>query len=307
MPPPVSSSAQAARQRLADQLRQIRRDAGLTGRELARRAGWQAGVAKVSRIEHGHRPISEADLRTWCEVCGVPPERTEELLAELRAVATMWQTHRQLNRAGLKGRQTRLRDKYWRVKLHRVYQTKVIPGLLQTRALTTHYLTQVRLEQHLAIDDVADAVEVRMERQRCLQRPDARWLFLLEEAVLRYRPAPVDVHREQLDHLLAAMRRPTVSLGIIPLDADRRGVSPDESFTMSQLSDQTIVTVELVSGDVTFTQPYETRLYAEAWDRLWALAVHGDAARALIEAARDSPHCDLTGRTCGRDCQESSS
>ncbi|WP_344951521.1 helix-turn-helix transcriptional regulator [Actinomadura miaoliensis] len=273
---------QSARQRLADQLRQIREDAGLTGRELARRARWKAGVSKVSRIEHGHRPISAADLRTWCEVCGVPPERTEELLAEMRAVAGMWQTHRQLNRGGLKGRQERLRDEYWRVKLSRVYQTKVIPGLLQTSAMTTVYLTQARKEQHLALDDVAAAVEARMQRQECLKRPDARWLFCLEEDVLWYRPGPVEVHREQLRHLLSAMCRPTVSLGIIPRDIDRRGVSPDESFTMV---DTELVGVELVSGTLTITAPDEIRLYAEAWDRLWSLAVHGEAARALISEA----------------------
>ncbi|TDD90759.1 helix-turn-helix domain-containing protein [Actinomadura rubrisoli] len=288
MPAPISSSVQAARQRLADQLKELREDAGLSGRELARRAGWSAGVAKVSRIEHGHRPISIEDLRRWCEACGISEQRTAELLAELRAVAGMWATHRQLNRGGLKGRQEQLRDKYWRVRRHRVYQTKVIPGLLQTRALTTAYLTQVRQEQGLAVDDVDGAVDSRMARQRCMERPDALWLFLLEEDVLWYRPAPAPVHREQLQHLAAVIGRPTVALGIIPRDVDRRGVSPDESFTMSELPDGTLVTVELVSGDLTLTQPYETRLYAEAWDRLWSLAVHGDAARTLIEGAVES-------------------
>ncbi|GAA4059930.1 helix-turn-helix transcriptional regulator [Actinomadura miaoliensis] len=285
MPPPVSSSAQAARQRLADQLREIRQDAGLTGRELAHRAGWTAGVSKVSRIEHGHRPISAEDLRTWCEVCGVPPQRTAELLAELRTVASMWQTHRQLNRAGLKARQERLRDEYWQVKVMRVYQNRVVPGLMQTPAMTGFYLSRARMEQHLDLDDVAEAVQARMERQECLNRADARWLFLLEEDVLWYRPGPVEVHREQLRHLLSAMHRPTVSLGIIPRDIDRAGVIPAESFTMT---DADLVAVELTGGYVQFTQPAEIRLYAEAWDRMWSLAVHGDAARALINGALEA-------------------
>lgn len=282
-----SSSAQAARQRLADQLREMRLDAGLSGREFARRAGWRDATS-VSKVENARRPVSAAQVRLWCEVCGVSEQRTQELLAEQRAVESTWQTHRQLNRGGFKGRQKALRDKYWQVKRHRVYQTKVIPGLLQTAALTTAYLTQARAEQDLAVDDVAEAVLARMERQRCLERPDARWLFLLEEDVLWYRPAAGEVHREQLHHVAGVMRRPNVSLGIIPRDADRRGVSPDESFTMSELPDCTIVTVELVSGDLTLTQPYETRLYTESWDRLWSLAVHGNAAMTLIEAALDS-------------------
>ncbi|GAA3508109.1 helix-turn-helix transcriptional regulator [Actinomadura keratinilytica] len=285
MPPPVSSSAQAARKRLADQLRQIRQDAGLTGKELAQRAGWSAGVSKISRIEHARRPISPADLRTWCEVCGVSAERTEELLAELRAVASMWATHRQLNRAGLKARQERLRDEYWQVRIMRIYQTRVIPGLMQTPAMAAFYLGRAREEQHLERDDVAEAVQARMERQRCLGRPDAKWLFLLEEDVLRYRCAPTKVHREQLQHLLSAMRRPTVSLGIIPRDIERAGVIPAESFTMT---DADLVAVELTSGYLQFTQPADIRPYVEAWDRLWSLAVHGDTARALINNALEA-------------------
>ncbi|WP_067470038.1 helix-turn-helix domain-containing protein [Actinomadura macra] len=284
MPAPISSSAQAARQRLADQLKEIREDAGLTGRELARRAGWSAGVSKVSRIEHGHRPISAEDLRTWCEACEVSPERAAELLSELRAVANMWATHHQLNRGGLKARQEKIRDKYWRVKLHRVYQTKYIPGLLQTRALTEHYLTTARLEQHLDLDDVAQAVDSRMERQRCLNRPDARWLFVIEEDVLWYRPASDAVHIEQLRYLMEAMGRPTVSLGVIPRGIARNGVNPEESFTMSILPDSVVVAVELVSGTLTLTQPYETSMYAEAWTRLFDLAVHGERVRELIRA-----------------------
>ncbi|WP_131735976.1 helix-turn-helix domain-containing protein [Actinomadura roseirufa] len=282
MPAPISSSAQAARQRLADQLKEIREDAGLTGRELARRAGWTAGVAKVSRIEHGHRPISVEDLRTWCNACKVSPERVAELIAELRAVASMWATHQQLNHVGLKARQEKLRDKYWSVRLHRVYQTKYIPGLLQTRALTKHYLTTARLEQHLDIDDVVAAVDSRMERQRCLNRPNARWLFLIEEDVLWYRPASDAVHIEQLHYLMEVMGRPTVSLGVIPRGIARHGVNPEESFTMSSLPDSVVVTVELVSGTLTLSQPYETRMYAEAWTRLFDLAVHGEQVRELI-------------------------
>ncbi|WP_202638907.1 helix-turn-helix domain-containing protein [Bailinhaonella thermotolerans] len=290
VPSSPSSAAQAARQRLGAQLRQVRTDAGLSGVEFARRAGW-AQSALVSMVERGQRTITAEHVRTWCRVCGVPPEQEAELLAEQAAVAGMWITHRQLNRAGLHGRQRKLRDKYWQVKRHWVYQTKVIPGLLQTEALTTVYLTQARVEQHLDIDDVSQAVAARMERQRCLERPGTAWAFLLEEDVIWYRPAPAEVHREQLqrlDDLLRTKYPATVSLGIIPRDADRRGISPDESFTMSELPDRTIVTVELVSGDLTFTQPYETRMYGEAWDRLWSLAVHGDSARALIAKALDA-------------------
>ncbi|WP_405137599.1 helix-turn-helix domain-containing protein [Nocardia sp. NBC_01388] len=45
-------------------LRELRRDAGLTGRKLADSAGWHE--SKTSKIEYGKQTPSEADLRAWC-------------------------------------------------------------------------------------------------------------------------------------------------------------------------------------------------------------------------------------------------
>lgn len=282
MPPSTSSSSvQAARRRLADQLREVREDAGLSARDLAALAGWH-GHSKVSKIEHARRPISVTDLRTWCRVCGVPSEREQELLAELRAVVGMWVSYKQLHHGGLKHAQESVREEYERATLMRAYQTKVIPGLLQTADYTAAALTQVRLEQGVDVDDVAAAVAERMDRQRCLRRPDARFLFVLEEDVLWYRPYPVDVHAAQLRHLLDVMRRPTVSMGVIPRTVDRRGVAPDESFDMT---DHESVTVELVSGYLTITNPSELAMYERAWDRLFSLAVHGNRVRQMIHEA----------------------
>lgn len=283
MPASPSSSAQAARQRLGEQLRRIRTAARVSGVELARQAGWSSS-AMVTMIEKGQKPISGDHVHLWCRICEAPPARLAELLAEQAAVAGMWVTHAEQNRAGLKARQERVRDEYWQLRLHRVYQTRVPPGLLQTRGMMSFLLTRVRLEQRVAVDDVADAVEARRERQRCLRRPDARWLFILEENVLWYRLAPVEVHREQLRHLLEIMCWPTVSLGIIPRDVDRQGAVAGESFSMNDLDR---VSIELISGYLNMTTPPEIQLYVEAWERFARIAVHGDRVRALVLAALD--------------------
>jgi transcriptional regulator with XRE-family HTH domain len=46
-----------------DQLRQLRKAAGITGRRLAELAAWQP--SKLSRLESGLRLISEIDLAVW--------------------------------------------------------------------------------------------------------------------------------------------------------------------------------------------------------------------------------------------------
>lgn len=204
-----STSAQAARQLLADQLREIREEAGLTGRKLAELAGWH-GVSKVSKIEHAARPISAVDLRRWCAVCEVPTHRVEDLLAERRDVASMWTTYRRLHRAGLRQAQASVRPIYDRASLIRGYQPNVIPGLLQTLGYTTSALNSVRDSLDLGVDDVSEAVSERMDRQRVLRTGQRRFVFVMEEAVLRHRTCEAETHSGQLLHLLTAMSLPSV-------------------------------------------------------------------------------------------------
>lgn len=286
MPSSSSSSAQQARQALADQLREIRLTAGLTGRALASRAGWH-GVSKVSKIEHGVRPPSGDDIRTWCRVCGASPERLEELLAEQRAVAGMWVPYQRLNRAGLAKAQESVRPGYEDSALVRSYQPKVVPGLMQTVAYTTALLEDARDRQRVHRDDVTEAVAERSRRQRVLTRAGHRFLFVIEEPVLRYRFCDPEILRGQLLHLREAARLPTVWLGVIPLAADRRKMLPREGFIMF---DEELVRVELISGVLSVSQPREIAMYLRDFADLARIAVYGQAARDLItEALNDLP------------------
>jgi transcriptional regulator with XRE-family HTH domain len=284
-----SSSQQAARQRLGGQLRGLREQAGLTGRAFAAGAGCLP--SKVSQIEKGARPASAADVRLWCRVCGAPPERTEELLAEQATVARLWIAFRDLGRAsGLNATQKMLSGDMWeRVRRFRAYQTKVIPGLLQTSGYMTAILASVRRERGVAVDDVAEAVAERISRQGYLLQPGRQFDFVIEEPVLWFRPYGRDVQRDQLAHLLAVTRLPSVALAVIPLSADRRGLRPRESF---DLTDSSLVTVEMLTGFLSLTHPDEISAYVTAWEQLASIAAQGPAARVIIRralAALDAP------------------
>lgn len=277
-----SSSLQAARERLGGQLRELRLAAGLSGRDFAAAAGCQA--SKVSQIERGVRPASPADVRLWCRVCGASPQRTEELLAEQSAVARLWIAFRDLGRrTGLNATQKLLSGDMWeRVSLYRGYQTKVIPGLLQTEAYMTAVMTGVRRERGVESDDVAEAVAERIGRQGYLLQAGRQFVFLIEEPVLRFRPYGPEIQRDQLAHLLTAMRLPSVQLAIIPLDADRRGLRPRESF---DITDSSLVTIEMLTGFLSLAHPEEIAAYVTAFDQLLSVAVRGSGARVLIRAA----------------------
>jgi hypothetical protein len=244
-------------------------------------AGWH-GVSKVSKIEHGTRPASGDDVRAWCRACEVSTERTVELLAEQGAVAGMWVPYQRLNRAGLRKAQESVRPGYENSALVRSYQPKIVPGLLQTPAYTTAMLEDARDRQRVQRDDVAEAVAERARRQRVLTRAGHRFVFVIEEPVLRYRFCDPEILRGQLLHLREAARLPTVWLGIIPLAGDRRKVLPREGFVMF---DEERVSVELISGVLSVTQPGEIAMYVRDFTDLAGIAVNGQAARDLIAAA----------------------
>ncbi len=263
----------------------MREAAHISGVRFAELAGWRDSSV-VSKVEKGQRTITADHVRLWCRVCAASPRRTEELLSEQAAAERMWMTYQQLNRGGLAGAQKSVREQYEQLTLSRSYQPKLIPGMLQVEDYTRHALTGVIIEQSVEVpdadDDLAEAVAERMARQGLLGRPDARWLYVLEEAVLRFRPYSRQVHAAQLRHLMQVMRRPNVVLGIIPMDARRRGIHPAEAFNMF---DSDLVTVELVSGYLSVTTPAEIAMYEFEWNRLSSLAVFGDRARALIGEA----------------------
>ena len=77
---------------------------------------------------------------------------------EQAAVARLWIAFRDLDRrTGLNATQKMLSGDMWeRVRLFRTYQTKVIPGLLQTAAYMTAILTACPAERGVQVDDVAE-------------------------------------------------------------------------------------------------------------------------------------------------------
>ena len=120
-----------------------------------------------------------------------------------------------------------------------------------------------------------------MQRQRVLYEGDHGLAVLIEEAVLRSGIGGAEVMVKQLDHLVTIGALPSVSLGIIPFGPDRV-LRPVEGFW---IFDGERVTVELVSGWLTLTQPHDIAMYAQAFESLSTMAVCGAPAKALITAA----------------------
>ena len=88
----MTSSVHQAREALGHRLRDIRKDAGLTGRRLALLAGWHS--SKISKIEYGKQTPSEDDIRIWCELADAG-DQIPDLIAAVRHIESMYVEWRQ--------------------------------------------------------------------------------------------------------------------------------------------------------------------------------------------------------------------
>jgi transcriptional regulator with XRE-family HTH domain len=276
--PSSSSSAQQALAVLGDRLREIRIEAGFTGRHLALLAGWHR--TKVSKIEHGRTTPTPTDIEVWCQCCRAT-DQTADLIASLRAVEGMFVEWRRLERSGLKVVQESVVPLWEQTRRFRIYSSWLIPGPLQTSAYIRAVLSALGNRREVP-DDVDAAVQVRVNKQHILYERGHTFAVILEESVLRYRIGDVPIMVEQLTHLFSVASLPSLSLGVIPLDADRSTLWPVEMFF---IFDNGRVNVELVSGHLVVTQPREIVMYAKVFSQLSNLAVYGAEAKARIAAA----------------------
>jgi transcriptional regulator with XRE-family HTH domain len=82
-----TSTAQQAREALGVRLREIRKEAGLTARDLASAFGCH--FSKISRIENGVQAPSEANIKVWCRACNAE-RQIPDLIATARAIESMY-------------------------------------------------------------------------------------------------------------------------------------------------------------------------------------------------------------------------
>ena len=271
---------QQAKEAFGARLRELRQEASLTGRSLARVTGLH--YTKISRVENGRQSLTDAEIRAWCAACGAS-DQVSELIAVARTVESMYREWRRQARAGMRQLQESSAPLYERTRLFRIYEHTALPGLFHTAEYSMEIMNYwVRF---LGLpDDAEAATAARLARQKVLRSGRRRFIVVLAEQTLRTRLGTPQVMTAQLEHLLEVMRLPNVSVGIIPAMAER--------YTVAQVPfwiwDDVRVTVETVSAKLEITRPDEIALYATVFDQLRQSAVYGSHARELIsEAAAD--------------------
>lgn len=261
-------------------LAHLRKDAGLTGKELSALCGWHP--AKTTRIQKAEVQPTDLDIRAWCTACDAA-DQADDLIATARAVDSMYVEWRRSHRTGMRRTQENVYDRYAQNGVTRAYISNVMPGFFQTPSYATALMEAITDFQGTP-NDISEAVAARVARSRFLYEGGHRFVVLMEECVLRYRVGDAETMAGQLRHLLTVMPLPSVSLGVIPFTAERT-MWPLEAF---YLHDGTRSVVETLTAEVNVVQPRELADYRKAFGELAKIAVHGNAARALINTAIDT-------------------
>lgn len=266
---------------LSTRLHHLRREARLTGTQLAAAAGgWPQ--SKVSKIELGKQLPTEDDVTAWAMACEATPEVLTELLALQRDTLTEHRLWRQRARLGhvanqnihnqLTAASTRIRN----------VELTVIPGLLQTPEYAAAKLAEGAAYGYDPAE-IPAAVAARLQRQQHLYDPGKTFTFIVLEAALRLLYCSPEAMLGQLDRLIPLTAGPpNITLGIIPFGVPLRA----EPMNRFVLYDDDTAVVETHIGETTH-RGEQAATYAQALDRLTAQALTGVEARTLIIEAMD--------------------
>ncbi|MEU0783273.1 helix-turn-helix transcriptional regulator [Streptomyces sp. NPDC006173] len=275
-----STDYQSGREALGGRLRELRTEAGLQGKDLAERLGWQR--SKVSRLETGKQTATAPDLEAWALALDAPGE-VADLHSRLRGLESQQRSWRRQLASGHRAVQDRYVAEYRRTSTVRGYEATVIPGLFQTPDYARHLLL-ANAELMQSPRDTDAAVNARMRRQEVLYEGSKMFRVLVWEGALHALVGPAEVMAGQLDRLVGLIGLPQITLGIVPLGAPLK-LSPKHGFW---IFDETRVVVETINSEFTLESTEDVTLYGRVWDRLDESAVHGQQARRLLGRARAS-------------------
>lgn len=122
------TSVDEARKSLGGRLRELRKQAGLNGKQLAESLSWTP--SKISKLEIGRQAPTDDDIRSWTRATNSESE-TEILLTALYALEIQHAEWKRLIKTGLRSHQKELIEQDEKTKLYRVFEPVIIPGLLQ--------------------------------------------------------------------------------------------------------------------------------------------------------------------------------
>lgn len=240
-------------------VRRHRADAGLSGAELARRAG--VSQPSVWRVESGRR-LSDVTTVERLASALMLDAGAERHLVEL-ALAAYGTSARPRVDSGVSMIAGQLGRYLQGARMVRSLSSAAIPELLRT----PEYAAAASADVLGGLD--ADGLLADAGRS---------FVFVVTEAALRTWPGTADMGI-QLGRVLTVAGRPNVRLGVIPSDVAVPRV-PLHGF---MVLDERAVWVETLTCELTLTHVGDVAAYAACFAAFGDAAVFGQAARAVVE------------------------
>jgi len=260
---------------LAGLLRELRKQAGLTGDRLAARCG--ISQSKVSRIETGRIVPSVLDVERMLTALDAPPQLVDGVISLARLANTEFQDIRAALRKGLHKKQNELAGLEASATELRYFLPVLITGLLNTPEYA-------RASLEHASGDIAQTVARKLERQAVLYDTDKWFTFVVTEAAVRWSICPPTVMATQIDRLVSVSKLPNVQMCVIPLGQYvPRG--PLNTFTVY---DSRLVTAETFGGAIIMRDPRDVEHHLQLFTLFEQHSRHsGDATDLLVTWADD--------------------
>lgn len=258
---------------LANEMRRLRRTAGLEQKDVADKL--RCTVSKVSYVESGERAFRPRDLtEILLPLYGIPEHDWDRYVeACKRSRERGWWQHYDEDTVadwvsyyiGLEqGAQTLCG-----------FEMQYPPGLFQTESYARALMSSD--PARLSDDEIAARLEVRHRRQAVLTRTHdpLRVAFVMDEAVLRRVVGSPTVMRQQLTWLTELAQQPNISLQVLPFT---RGSHPDLAGSFIILGfawpdDPGVVYLEGRSDAEYLEAPHEVQDYTQVFEHLAALAL----------------------------------
>ncbi|MFI7702424.1 helix-turn-helix domain-containing protein [Nonomuraea sp. NPDC049480] len=279
------SGPTALRILLGSQLRKLREAKNVTREEAGHLI--RGSESKISRMELGRVGFKERDVADLLTLYGVVDQQARSAVLDLVATAnepgwwhrfndvlpTWFQAY-----VGLEEAAARIRT----------YEVQFVPGLLQTKEYARAVVTAGTAG--IGAEEIARRVDLRLERQRILDKEDGPVFWaVIDEAALRRPIGGAEVMRAQIEHLIDLMRQPNITIQIMPFSFGGHSAEGG-AFSILRFPDPDlpdVVYVEQLASALYLDKREDVDRYTEVMERLCAVSTTPDETVELLRTIAD--------------------
>ncbi|MBB5085034.1 helix-turn-helix domain-containing protein [Nonomuraea sp. NPDC050790] len=279
------SGPTALRILLGSQLRRLREAKGVTREEAGHLI--RGSESKISRMELGRVGFKERDVADLLTLYGVSDNQARSAVLDLVGTANepgWWHRFNDILPSWFQA-YVGLEEAAERI---RTYEVQFVPGLLQTKEYAKAVVTAG--SAGISAEEISRRVDVRLERQRVLDRPDGPVFWaVIDEAALRRPIGGAEVMRAQLEHLIEQMRQPNITVQVMPFDFGGHSAEGG-AFSILRFPDRElpdVVYVEQLASALYLDKREDVDRYTEVMERLCAVSTTPDETVELLRTIAD--------------------